>query len=156
MVDLPRLNTASHLTLVTIRLWVHEHLRGQTPMTGWDAGLIAAGLPTPARRALDELLTMLALMPDMLSGILPVCAHRVGDSELGLLRMFAECTPGDSSSPTLMVTLPPTMARLAEQRCLAYARAMGEHVSAHQIRPAQRMDEMTLSSAGEPLPQRVH
>ena len=129
MVDLPRLNTASQLTLVTIRLWVREHLRCQPHVTRWDEGLIAAGLPPQARRALDELLTMLALIPDMLSGILPVCAHRVSDSELALL---------------------------AEQRCMAYARAMGERVSEHQLCPAQRMDEITLSSAGEPLPQRMH
>ncbi|MCC5862042.1 MAG: hypothetical protein JJT93_09060 [Gammaproteobacteria bacterium] len=156
MVDLPRLNTASQLTLVTIRLWVREHLRCQTPVTGWDEGLVAAGLPPQARRALDELLTMLALMPDMLSAILPVCAHRISGSELALLRMFAECASDDSSASTLIAALPPTIARLAEQRCQVYARAMGEHVSTHQIRPDQRIDEVTVSSAEGPVPQRMH
>lgn len=156
MVDLPRLNTASQLTLVTIRLWVREHLRCQPHVTRWDEGLIAAGLPPQAHRALDELLTMLALIPDMLSGILPVCAHRVSDSELALLRMFVECAPDDSGASGLIAALPPTIARLAEQRCMAYARAMGERVSEHQLCPAQRMDEITLSSAGGPLPQRMH
>lgn len=156
MVDLPRLNTATQLTLITIRLWVREHLRGWTPVTHWDEGLIAAGLPLEARRALDELLTLLALMPDTLSGVLPLCAHRVSDNEFSLLAMLTECAADDAATPTLVAALPPTIKRLARQRCVSYTSAMAKYVCLIQAGRPPLTGNSGLPQTVQALPQRLH
>ena len=156
MVDLPRLNLASQLTLVTIRLWVLEHLRGRPQTTPWDEGLVAAGLPLHARRALDELLTMLALMPDALSGVLPLCAHRISDAELGLLRLFAKDQDSVAPRPALLAALPPTMARLARDRCQSYAVALAQRVCTLDTCPPLQVNESTTSPRAQANEHRMH
>lgn len=89
MARLPKLNTAAALTLVSVRVWVFAHLRGRPWRQRWMSGLETAGLPPAAIAAFDELLTVLAMFPDMFADVLPPCAHRVSHGELQLLELLA-------------------------------------------------------------------
>lgn len=145
MNDLPphhhahNLNTAAHLTLVTIRLWTHIHLRCRVYPCAWDDGLKAAGLPATASSALDELLTVLAVASTALADALPLCAHRLSRTEYRILQSLNAAQVGDSAAveKSLGIWLPPTALRVAVKRCDVFSRALAEAVSPIYIGDAQ-------------------
>ena len=131
MARLPRLNTATALTLVSLRLWVFAHLRGRPWGQRWTEGLETAGLPPPAIAAFDELLTVLAMFPDAFANVLPPCAHRVSDTAPQVLALLAgTANPGITGLPAYGTGSSATVTRIVSERrrcyCAGLASAVGE------------------------------
>jgi hypothetical protein len=150
------LNPTGQLVLVSIRMWVMTHLRCRPSACAWYEGLQVAGLGEAAIGALDDCLTMLAMLPDGLTGVLPMCAHRLSTGERELLRSCAvlqdaEQCPLDFGAA---VELPATARRAVAKRYHLFARELGRVVGPIQIRSPDFVSDFDRASGS--IGARIH